>query len=60
MLTAQKHPGATGMQRKVMGILTVRAVQGPTLLRRGKRERVVEISPFHAKCGARGFMGNRW
>ena len=38
MLTLQKHPGATSMQRKLIGILTIRSAQGPTLLPRGRQQ----------------------
>lgn len=57
MLTAQKHPGATGVQSKIIGILTVRAAQDTTLLPRGRQERAVGISLLQVECGVRSFMG---
>lgn len=56
-LTAQKHPGVTGIRRKTMGFLNVGEAQGPTLLPRGRQERVAGISPLQAKHGVRSFMG---
>lgn len=40
-----------------MGILNVRAAQGPTLLPRGVQERVAGISPLQAQRGVSSFMG---
>lgn len=58
MLTIQKHPGATGMQRKLMDILTIRSSQGPILLPRGRQERVWGFLYSKQSVGSGASWGN--